>query len=68
MITGLTPRQKVICDMLWASDDPDPLVALMPHEFRKEAELMKEMILLDYIDTASDIDPNLDDFFARFGK
>lgn len=68
MITGLTSRQKVICDMLWASDDPKPLVALMPQEFRKEAELMMEMIMLDCTDDISHIDPSIGDLFTRLGK
>ena len=68
MITGLTSRQKVLCDMLWACNDPAPLVALMPQEFRKEAELMMEMMLLDCLDEITTIDSDIQDYFGRFGK
>jgi|TARA_B110000503_G_scaffold126716_1_gene195628 hypothetical protein len=68
MITGLSSRQLVLCDMLWATNDPTALVALMPQEFRKEATVMMELIMLDYIDAIDTISTETKELFERFGK
>lgn len=52
-VEGLTPQQKVICDLLWACDTADEienLIKNVPKSFQSEFKTMKQMIELAVID------------------
>lgn len=56
-ISGLTPRQVQIADLLWNCETPqdvDAMIRGMPAEFRRDAVVMREMIVATVLDQVED--------------
>lgn len=53
IVTGLTTKQKVFCDVMWALDSREKVLAFirsLPESDRKEAEVALELMILSFID------------------
>ena len=56
-IYGLNERQRKIADLLWAMDTKDEVrkfINGMPDEFKRDAELVLDMMILAVIDEVTD--------------
>ena len=56
-ITGLTPQQVQIADMLWncdSADEADRLIRNMPPAYRRDAVTIREMIVAAVLDQIND--------------
>jgi hypothetical protein len=52
-IQGLSPKQMALADIMWAissKEGVDAFIATLPRAERIECEIVKEMILLAFID------------------
>lgn len=58
-IEGLTAKQKALCDIIWACDSKEQVVAFvasLPAKERREAQNMVEMLTLAFLDTVETVD------------
>ena len=58
IIQGLTPRQVVFCDLLWACDGRDAveqLIGSLPQQYRQEAETVLELLAATAFDELDDV-------------
>ena len=56
-IQGLSPKQMALADIMWAissKEGVDAFIATLPRAERLECEIVKEMILLAFIDQCDD--------------
>ncbi len=52
-LTNLTPKQKQLCELIWAcetQDDLQRLIRNLPTDYRKEAAALYHMIIIECID------------------
>ena len=58
-VTGLTIKQKVFCDVMWALDSREKVLTFirsLPESDQKEAEVALELMLLSFIDEVDTCD------------
>ncbi len=58
-ITGLTSKQKALCDIIWACESKDSVlrfIASLPKKDRQQAEVMLEMMTWAFLDTVESTD------------
>jgi len=58
-ITGLTSKQKALCEIIWACDSKDQVMAFvqsLPPKDRREAQSMVEMMTWAFLDTVDSTD------------
>ena len=56
-IQGMSPKQMALADIMWAissKEGVDAFIATLPRAERLECEIIKEMILLAFIDQCDD--------------
>lgn len=56
-IQGMSPKQMALADIMWAissKEGVDAFIATLPRAERLECEIVKEMILLAFIDQCDD--------------
>ena len=52
-IQGLSPKQMALADIMWAissKEGVDAFIATLPKAERRECELVKEMLILAFLD------------------
>jgi hypothetical protein len=52
-IQGFSPKQKALADIMWAistKEGVDAFIATLPKAERRECELVKEMLVLAFLD------------------
>ena len=57
-IQGLTARQVVFCDLLWACDSRDSveqLIQALPRQYQQEAETVLELLAATAFDELEDV-------------
>ena len=61
-INGLSARQKVFADVIWACNGRDEVSAFirgLPQKFRREATLVLEMMIASVFDECHTVDPEV---------
>ena len=67
-IQGLSPKQMALADIMWAistKEGVDAFIATLPKAERRECELVKEMLVLAFLDdivNTQDADVVIDKF------
>ena len=52
-IQGMSPKQMALADIMWAissKEGVDAFIATLPRAERRECELVKEMLVLSFLD------------------
>jgi MoxR-like ATPase len=68
-ITGLTPQQRILCDVIWACESREQVEAFvrsLPRAVKQQAELMVEMMTLAVYDEINSIDPEVQKLLTQF--
>ena len=56
-IQGLSPKQMALADIMWAistKEGVDAFIATLPKAERRECEVVKEMLVLAFLDSITD--------------
>ncbi len=68
-ITGLTAKQKALCEIIWACDSQEQVVrfvASLPARDRREAQSMVEMMTWAFFDTVDTVDDSVKSLIDKF--
>lgn len=58
-ITGLSPKQKALCEIMWALEEYDAVeafIATLPKAERTECRSLIQMMILAFVDEVTEVD------------
>jgi hypothetical protein len=58
-ITGLSPKQKALCEIMWALEEYDAVeafIATLPKAERTECRSLIQMMILAFVDEITEVD------------
>ena len=67
-LTGLTPRQYQIADLLWNCDSQEAVqtvIKCMPTEFRKDAVVVHQLMIAAVMDQYEEVTEDVKDYISR---
>jgi hypothetical protein len=68
-IQGLTRKQRLLADIIWALDTQAQVqnfIRSLPPKDREQAEVITEMIILAFVDQCDTIDPEVSRVIDQF--
>ncbi len=58
-IAGLNPKQKALCDIMWALEEynaVEAFIATLPRAERKECRSLIQMMIMAFVDEVTEVD------------
>ncbi len=70
-ITGLTPQQSKLADMIWqceSQQDVDRLMTALPGEFQRDAVVVHQLMIAAVMDQYTEITEDVKDLISRISS
>jgi hypothetical protein len=65
-LTGLTPRQRLIADLLWHTDDPQEVARLCSLD--SDARIVYDLIVAAELDSVTEVSADVKDLISRCSR
>ena len=70
-LTGLTPQQSKLADMIWSCDsqqDVERFMQALPPEYKRDAETVHQLMIAAVFDEHTEIHADVQDLISRVSR